>query len=78
MTDSATLAKHIPHLMAINARPSQVFVRGQGAWLWDEQGRRYLDWLQGWAVNALGHCPGVLTEALHTQSMRLLTPSPAL
>jgi acetylornithine/N-succinyldiaminopimelate aminotransferase len=78
MNDSATLAKHIPHLMAINARPSQVFVRGQGAWLWDDQGRRYLDWLQGWAVNALGHCPGVLTEALHTQSKCLLTPSPAL
>lgn len=78
MNDSATLVNQIPCLMAINARPQQVFVRGQGAWLWDAQGRRYLDWLQGWAVNALGHCPPVLTQALHVQSQRLLTPSPAL
>lgn len=78
MTDSATLVKHIPHLMAINSRPSQVFVRGEGAWLWDAQGRRYLDWLQGWAVNALGHCPPLLTQALLSQSQRLITPSPAL
>ena len=59
-------------------RPAEVFVRGDGAWLWDEHGRRYLDWLQGWAVNALGHCPAVLTEALQTQAGLLLTPSPAL
>ncbi len=77
MNDSATLVNQIPCLMAINARPQQVFVRGQGAWLWDAQGQRYLDWLQGWAVNALGHCPPVLTQALAVQSQRLLTPSPA-
>ena len=66
------------HLMPITARPSDVFVRGEGAWLWDEAGKRYLDWLQGWAVNALGHCPAVITQALQTQSTQLLTPSPAL
>ena len=54
-----------PHLMSINPRPAQVFVRGQGAWLWDAAGTRYLDWLQGWAVNSLGHCPPELTQALH-------------
>lgn len=65
-------------LMAITARPAEVFVRGEGASLWDAAGRRYLDWLQGWAVNALGHCPPQITEALDAQSRRLLTPSPAL
>lgn len=65
-------------LMPVTPRPAQVFVRGEGAWLWDEQGRRYLDWLQGWAVNALGHCPPVVSQALQQQSQRLLTPSPAL
>lgn len=66
------------HLMSVTARPADVFVRGEGAWLWDQSGRRYLDWLQGWAVNALGHCPAVITQALQTQSTQLLTPSPAL
>jgi acetylornithine/N-succinyldiaminopimelate aminotransferase len=65
-------------LMPITARPSQVFMRGAGAWLWDAEGRRYMDWLQGWAVNALGHCPPQITKALNEQSQRLLTPSPAL
>lgn len=68
----------VQHQMPITERPAEVFVRGEGAWLWDEQGRRYLDWLQGWAVNALGHCPPVLAQALHAQASTLLTPSPAL
>jgi acetylornithine/N-succinyldiaminopimelate aminotransferase len=66
------------HLMAVTERPEQVFVRGQGAWLWDAAGVRYLDWLQGWAVNALGHCPPEVAQALQVQAGRLLTPSPAL
>lgn len=77
-----TVQPHKPtlsqHLMPVTARPADIFVRGEGAWLWDQAGRRYLDWLQGWAVNALGHCPAVIAEALQTQSHQLLTPSPAL
>ena len=65
-------------LMPVTPRPADIFVRGAGAWLWDVQGRSYLDWLQGWAVNALGHCPPEVTQALQVQSTRLLTPSPAL
>ena len=66
------------HLMPVTERPAEVFVRGEGAWLWDGAGKRYLDWLQGWAVNALGHCPPLITRALQAQSTQLLTPSPAL
>lgn len=65
-------------LMPITERPAQVFVRGEGAWLWDAAGTRYLDWLQGWAVNALGHCPSEVQQALQAQAGLLLTPSPAL
>ncbi len=64
-------------LMEITARPPIVFVRGEGSWLWDNEGRRYLDFVQGWAVNGLGHSPTVITEALVEQSQRLITPSPA-
>lgn len=64
-------------LMDITARPQLVFVRGQGAWLWDNEDRRYLDFVQGWAVNCLGHCPPVISDTLARQAARLITPSPA-
>jgi acetylornithine/N-succinyldiaminopimelate aminotransferase len=64
-------------LMDITARPPLVFVRGEGAWLWDHKGKRYLDFIQGWAVNGLGHCPPEVVNALAEQSRRLITPSPA-
>ena len=44
-------------LMEITARPPTVFVRGEGSYLWDDNGKRYLDFIQGWAVNCLGHSP---------------------
>jgi acetylornithine/N-succinyldiaminopimelate aminotransferase len=71
----ATLPTHA--LMDITARPPVVFVRGEGSYLWDSTGKRYLDFVQGWAVNSLGHSPKVLTEALSKQAATLLTPSPA-
>ncbi len=64
-------------LMDITARPPAVFVRGEGSWLWDDSGKRYLDFIQGWAVNCLGHSPPVIAEALASQAKLLLTPSPA-
>jgi acetylornithine/N-succinyldiaminopimelate aminotransferase len=64
-------------LMDITARPKTVFVRGEGAWLWDDKGKRYLDFIQGWAVNCLGHSPPAVADALAAQARQLLTPSPA-
>jgi acetylornithine/N-succinyldiaminopimelate aminotransferase len=63
-------------LMNIAARPAQVFVEGRGSWLIDHRGRRYLDFVQGWAVNALGHCPPQIAQALAVQAARLINPSP--
>ncbi|WP_375592052.1 acetylornithine transaminase [Chitiniphilus eburneus] len=63
-------------LMNTVIRPEPVFVRGQGAWLYDQAGLAYLDWVQGWAVNALGHSPEVVTAALARQSSTLLNASP--
>ena len=65
------------HLMDITARPKTVFVRGEGSFLWDDTDKRYLDFVQGWAVNCLGHSPAVVADALTAQAKRLLTPSPA-
>jgi acetylornithine/N-succinyldiaminopimelate aminotransferase len=64
-------------LMDITARPPVVLVRGEGSFLWDDSGKRYLDFIQGWAVNCLGHSPSVVAEALAEQAKLLLTPSPA-
>jgi len=64
-------------LMDITARPRAVFVRGEGSFLWDDSGKRYLDFMQGWAVNCLGHSPPVVADALAAQAKLLLTPSPA-
>ena len=64
-------------LMNITARPPTVFVKGEGAYLWDDSGKRYLDFMQGWAVNCLGHSPAVVADALAAQAKQLLTPSPA-
>jgi acetylornithine/N-succinyldiaminopimelate aminotransferase len=73
-----TIATHpFDALMEITARPPAVFVRGEGSWLWDDSGKRYLDFVQGWAVNCLGHSPPAIAEALAAQAKLLLTPSPA-
>jgi acetylornithine/N-succinyldiaminopimelate aminotransferase len=64
-------------LMNITARPPTVFVRGEGSYLWDDTGKRYLDFIQGWAVNCLGHAPACVAEAVAAQAKLLITPSPA-
>lgn len=73
-----TIATHpFDALMDITARPKAVFVRGKGSSLWDDSGKRYLDFVQGWAVNCLGHSPDVVANALAEQAKSLITPSPA-
>ena len=63
--------------MEITACPDLVFVRGQGSWLEDHAGKRYLDFVQGWAVNTLGHCAPEMKRALAEQADKLMNPSPA-
>tara|TARA_E500000331_G_C17248551_1_gene710116 strand:- start:122 stop:1321 length:1200 start_codon:yes stop_codon:yes gene_type:complete len=65
-------------IMYVVTRPEQVMVRGKGSYLWDAEGNRYLDFIQGWAVNSLGHCPPVLVRAINKQMKELLNGSPAL
>jgi acetylornithine/N-succinyldiaminopimelate aminotransferase len=67
----------VQSLMYITNRPDTVFISGKGSWLTDSDGKRYLDFLQGWAVNCLGHCPDVVIEALDVQARKLINPSPA-
>ncbi|PTL36081.1 aspartate aminotransferase family protein [Candidatus Methylomirabilis limnetica] len=50
-------------------------VRGEGARVWDEVGKEYLDFIAGWAACSLGHCHPVIVEALREQSERLILAS---
>lgn len=67
----------LDHVMKITHRPPIVMVEGSGSWLRDSEGRRYLDFVQGWAVNCLGHGHPVVLEALQAQARRLINCSPA-
>ncbi len=49
-----------------------VAVRGEGPYLWDADGRRYLDLFSGWAVTGVGHCHPRLVEAIREQAGRLI------
>ncbi len=58
-------------LMQAFPRTDLIAARGEGAYLWDTGGNRYLDFVAGVAVNALGHCHPALVEALTSQAQRL-------
>lgn len=60
------------HYMMPNYSPQQsIPVRGEGSRLWDQQGREYIDFAGGIAVNSLGHCHPVLVNALKEQGEKL-------
>ena len=61
----------ITPVMPTYARAPISFTRGEGPWLFDEDGQRYLDFGSGVAVNALGHAHPALVEALTEQARRL-------
>ena len=50
-------------------------VRGQGSKVWDNEGKEYLDFVGGWAVNSLGHCHPVVVQALERQASTLIHAS---
>ncbi|MBZ9784226.1 aminotransferase class III-fold pyridoxal phosphate-dependent enzyme [Pseudomonas sp. REP124] len=61
-------------LMPSVERPEQVFVRGQGSWLWDSEDRAYLDFSQGGGANSLGHSPKAMVDAITAQAQSLINP----
>jgi len=63
------------HLMNTYARQPVAFVRGEGAYLWDESGKRYLDAVAGVAVNGLGHAHPKLVQAISEQAATLIHSS---
>lgn len=65
------------HIMPITPRPEICFLKGKGHYLYDQAGKSYLDLVQGWAVNTLGHSPTLIQQVLLEQSAQLINPGPA-
>jgi 4-aminobutyrate aminotransferase len=70
------LADYQTYLSPALAKTTDVVLeRGEGPYVWDTDGRRYLDWVQGIAVNALGHCHPRVVAAVQEQVGKLMTAS---
>jgi len=59
------------HILPVYRPPEEVFVQGEGAYMFTEDGRRYLDFIAGIAVNALGHAHPAMIDALRDQAGKL-------
>ncbi|SFF46059.1 acetylornithine aminotransferase [Paenibacillus algorifonticola] len=67
MSEKTTSAVTANSLLPTYARYPIALVKGEGSWLWDDQGKRYLDFMSGIAVTNLGHAPRKIKEALVKQ-----------
>ncbi len=72
---SVSMASQEPHVMHTYGRLPLALAHGEGCWLWDTGGKKYLDGLGGIAVNTLGHNHPKLVPALHDQISKLIHSS---
>ena len=75
MTPELIDTRGTPHLMDTYGRLPVAFARGEGAWLWDTAGKRYLDGFSGIAVTGLGHAHPRLVQAIAEQAGRIIHAS---
>jgi len=75
MTNAEAIARNAAVEMGVYARQPVAFVRGRGCELWDADGKRYLDFFAGLAVNNLGHCHPAVVSAVHEQVATLIHAS---
>lgn len=63
------------YYMQVARRQPMVLVEGKGSYIWDEDGKEYIDFTAGWAVDTLGHCHPELVKAIEEQANKLLQTS---
>ncbi|HRP28830.1 MAG TPA: aspartate aminotransferase family protein, partial [Burkholderiaceae bacterium] len=73
--NAKTMPPSEPHVMQTYGRVPIALSHGKGCWLWDTEGRKYLDGLGGIAVNTLGHAHPKLVPALQDQIAKLIHTS---
>ena len=66
------VSNYSPFMVATYVRPLPVMVKGEGCYMWDIENRRYLDFMAGIAVNALGHADPELTKLISQQVSTVL------
>jgi acetylornithine/N-succinyldiaminopimelate aminotransferase len=69
---SETIAQFERYVIANYRRFPVCLVRGEGSWVWDAEGNRYLDFFPGWGCNLLGHCPPRVVAAVREQAGELI------
>jgi predicted acetylornithine/succinylornithine family transaminase len=67
-----TIAQFERYVIPSYRRFPVCLVRGEGSWIWDAEGNRYLDFFPGWGCNLLGHCPPRVVEAVREQAGQLI------
>lgn len=72
MTSEETIKLFQQYVIPNYARFPVSLVRGEGSFVWDSEGRKYLDLFPGWGCNLLGHCPGPVVEAVREQLGELI------
>jgi predicted acetylornithine/succinylornithine family transaminase len=72
MNSAETVKLFEKYVVPNYARYPVSLVRGEGSWIWDSEGNRYLDFFPGWGCNLLGHCPAAVVEAVRDQVGRLI------
>ncbi len=71
-SSEATIAQFERYVIPNYRRYPVSLVRGEGSWIWDAEGNRYLDFFPGWGCNLLGHCPPRVVEAVREQVGQLI------
>ena len=71
-TSADTIAQFDQYVIGNYRRYPVCLVRGEGSWIWDAEGNRYLDFFPGWGCNMLGHCPPRIVEAVREQVGQLI------
>jgi predicted acetylornithine/succinylornithine family transaminase len=67
-----TLEQYQRHVIGNYTRYPVCLVRGEGSWVWDDEGNRYLDFFPGWGCDLLGHCPPRVVAAVREQVGKLI------
>ncbi len=71
-SSAETIAQFDRYVIGNYRRYPVCLVRGEGSWIWDAEGRRYLDFFPGWGCNMIGHCPPRVVEAVREQVGELI------
>src|SRR5262249_46329305 len=71
-TSEETIAQFGRYVIPNYRRYPVCLVRGEGSFVWDAEGNRYLDFFPGWGCDLLGHCPPRVVEAVRDQVGQLI------